>query len=295
MRPLFFIIFLISTGLASILAYGQNLVDSSKKETLVPFYAFKNDLLNKLDYEELRVHIDRFNGVLFKDQDLLALGDYLTTRSEFINLLGTSDNKGLFPIPKSMISSNINLDLLLGTERFFFNSLRSFNWGYGPRWGRMHRGLDLGLVTGDTIRSSFSGIVRYAEFNNGGYGNCIIVSHLNGLESLYGHLSKINCMAGSFVFAGQVVGLGGSTGRSTGPHLHFEFRFKGQSLDPLILVDSSSWKLKSNSFVLLPSYLKDPDRRIIQKSSQVYKVSKGKKKKRNRPKKASKTSPKKQK
>ena len=288
-RRLYFFALLICSLSASFLSNGQDAADSSKTENFVPFYAFKDDLLNKLDFEELRVHVDRFKGGLFRDQDLLILGNYISKRSDFSSLLGFKDNKGLFPIPKTGISSNINLDLLIGTENFFFNSLRSFNWGYGPRWGRMHRGLDLGLETGDTIRSTFNGIVRYAEFNNGGYGNCVIISHMNGLETLYGHLSKISCKSGSFVFAGQVIGLGGSTGRSTGPHLHLEFRYLGQSIDPLHLVDSTSWKLKSNRFVLLPSHMKDPDRYIIQKTSQVYKVSKGKNKKSKR-KKSSKSS-----
>jgi len=294
-RRLHFFTLLMFSLSASALSYGQKAADSSKTESFIPFYAFKDELLNKLDFEELRVHVDRFKGGLFIDQDLLALGNYISRRSEFSDLLGFKDNKGLFPIPKTGITSNINLDLLIGTEIFFFNSLRSFNWGYGPRWGRMHRGFDLGLVTGDTIRSSFNGVVRYAEFNNGGYGNCVIISHLNGLETLYGHLSKISCKPGTFVFSGQVIGLGGSTGRSTGPHLHFEFRYSGQSFDPLLLLDSPSWKLKSNSCVLLPSHLKDPDRFIIQKTSQVYKVAKSKNKKLKRNKKSKKSTGKKRK
>lgn len=294
-RRLYFFTLLICTLSASVFSYGQNVADSSKTYNFIPFYAFKEDLLNKLDFDELRVHVDRFKGGQFMEQDLLALGNYFSRRPDFLNLPSFKNSKGLFPIPKAGISSSINLDLLIGTEDLFFNSLRSFNWGYGPRWGRMHRGLDLGLVTGDTIRSTFNGVVRYAEFNNGGYGNCVIISHLNGLETLYGHLSKITCKPGSFVFSGQVIGLGGSTGRSTGPHLHLEFRYLGQSIDPLHLIDSVTWKLKSNRFVLLPAYLKDPDRYIIQKTSQVYKVSKGKNKKSKRRKKPATSSRKKRK
>lgn len=294
-RCLLFFTLSICAVSSSVLSYGQKAADSSKTENFIPFYGFKDDLLNKLDFEELRVHVDRFKGGLFIEPDLLALGDYFSRRPDFINLPCFKDSKGLFPILKTEVSSNINLDLLIGSESFFFNSLRSFNWGYGPRWGRMHRGLDLGLETGDTIRSTFNGIVRYAEFNNGGYGNCVIISHLNGLETLYGHLSKIFCKSGSFVFSGQVIGLGGSTGRSTGPHLHLEFRYLGQSMDPLHLVDSTTWKLKSNRFVLLPIHLKDPGRYIIQKTSQVYKVSKSKNKKSKRRKNSSKSSGKKRK
>jgi len=290
LQRLHFFILLIGIVLVSTLSYGQNSGVSAQTEVFIPFYAFTDDLLNKLDYEELRVHIDRFNGGLFNDQQLLALGDYVTNRSEFTDLLGIKGFNGLFPIPNLRNSSKFNLNLIIGTEKFFFDPFRSFNWGYGPRYGRMHRGLDLGLETGDTIRSTFNGVIRYAEFHSGGYGNCVIVSHMNGLETLYGHLSKIICKPGSFLFAGQIIGLGGSTGKSTGPHLHLEFRYKGQSFDPLIVVDSSSWKLKSNSFVFLPSHLLDPERRIIQNSSQVYKVSKGKKNGAKRRQNSSKTS-----
>ena len=73
------------------------------------------------------------------------------------------------------------------------------NSKYGPRWGRMHKGLDLYLRTGDTVVAAFNGVVRYAQFNSGGYGNCVVVRHTNGLETIYGHLSKINVSVNNFV------------------------------------------------------------------------------------------------
>ena len=139
------------------------------------------------------------------------------------------------------------IPLLKPGEEFIFNWYGGLNWGYGPRWGKIHRGLDLYLVLGDTLVSSFDGIVRYARFNEGGYGNCVIVRHLNGLETLYGHMSQINVKENQFVKAGNLIGLGGSTGRSDGPHLHFETRYKDFSFDPYFIIDRNSTKLISDT------------------------------------------------
>lgn len=131
----------------------------------------------------------------------------------------------------------------------------NLNSPYGPRWGRIHHGLDLSLRTGDSVFSTFDGIVRYAQFNNGGYGNCVIVRHFNGLETLYAHLSKIEVSANQMVKSGELVGLGGSTGRSDGPHLHFETRYKDFSFDPYRYIDKNTHTLIADSLILLKSNL----------------------------------------
>lgn len=140
-------------------------------------------------------------------------------------------------------------------EKFQLTWYGAVNSPYGPRWGRMHHGIDFHLKTGDTVVSAFDGIVRYAEFNKGGYGNCVIVRHLNGLETLYGHLSKIEVVVDQYVKAGELLGLGGSTGRSDGPHLHFETRYKDYSFDPFKYIDKESKSLTSDSLLILKSSL----------------------------------------
>lgn len=140
-------------------------------------------------------------------------------------------------------------------EKFKLTWYGGLNSPYGPRWGRMHHGIDLHLRTGDSVFSAFDGIVRYAEFNNGGYGNCVIVRHLNGLETLYGHLSKIEVSANQFVKAGELLGLGGTTGRSDGPHLHFETRFKDFSFDPFRYVEKQTNELIGDTLVLIKKNL----------------------------------------
>jgi murein DD-endopeptidase MepM/ murein hydrolase activator NlpD len=108
---------------------------------------------------------------------------------------------------------------------------------YGPRRRRMHLGIDLKVQIGDTIRAAFDGKIRIKNFERRGYGNYLVMRHPNGLETVYGHLSKFLVTENDIVKAGQPIALGGNTGRSTGPHLHFETRFLGQALDPSTLID----------------------------------------------------------
>ena len=108
---------------------------------------------------------------------------------------------------------------------------------YGPRRRRMHRGIDLKVCVGDTIRSAFSGKIRIKSYERRGYGKYLVIRHPNGLETIYGHLSKFLVSENEIVKAGQPIALGGNTGRSTGPHLHFETRFLGEAIDPSHIID----------------------------------------------------------
>lgn len=108
---------------------------------------------------------------------------------------------------------------------------------FGPRWGRQHKGLDIKVYIGDTIRAAFSGKVRIVRYEAGGYGKYIVIRHPNGLETIYGHLSKQLVDENQEVRAGDVIGLGGNTGRSTGSHLHFETRLCGMALNPALMFD----------------------------------------------------------
>lgn len=110
-------------------------------------------------------------------------------------------------------------------------------YGYRARRRRMHRGIDLKVQTGDTIRAAFDGKVRIRSYERRGYGYYLVLRHPNGLETVYGHLSKFLIEENDIVRAGTPIGLGGNTGRSTGSHLHFEMRFLGQAINPSEIVD----------------------------------------------------------
>lgn len=108
---------------------------------------------------------------------------------------------------------------------------------FGPRWRRMHNGLDIKVNIGDTIVAAFDGKVRIVKYERRGYGKYIVIRHDNGLETVYGHLSKQIVEENQLVKAGEIIGLGGNTGRSTGSHLHFETRFLGIAINPAYMFD----------------------------------------------------------
>lgn len=120
---------------------------------------------------------------------------------------------------------------------------------FGSRWGRQHKGLDIKVYIGDTIRAAFSGKVRIVRYEAGGYGNYIVIRHPNGLETIYGHLSKQLVTENEIVRAGEPIGLGGNTGRSTGSHLHFETRLCGVALNPALFFDFRNQDVTGDYYV----------------------------------------------
>ncbi len=118
------------------------------------------------------------------------------------------------------------------------------------RGKRFHYGIDVDLVTGDTLSSAFDGIVRYAEYNDGGFGNLIIIRHFNGLETYYAHLSEMFVTPNQEVKAGDHIGLGGKTGRAYGDHLHFEIRFYGNAIDPEAIIDFENNCLRDENLLI---------------------------------------------
>lgn len=125
---------------------------------------------------------------------------------------------------------------------------------FGYRHGRRHQGVDLPYPKGTPVAAAFDGRVRVSEYASG-YGNLVIIRHENGLETFYGHLSRRDVNVGDWVRSGDIIGLGGSTGRSTGPHLHFETRYHGFAFDPQWIADYETGQLRKNVFVLRRSYL----------------------------------------
>jgi murein DD-endopeptidase MepM/ murein hydrolase activator NlpD len=121
---------------------------------------------------------------------------------------------------------------------------------FGWRRYRPHYGTDIDLEIGDTVVSAFDGMVRIAKSHVHGYGNVVIIRHDNGLETVYAHLSKLLVDPGQKIKAGEILGLGGNTGRSYGAHLHFEMRYLGQALDTEDFIDFTNGNLKSYEFTL---------------------------------------------
>ncbi len=110
-------------------------------------------------------------------------------------------------------------------------------FGWRPQFQRVHHGVDLSLNVGDTVRAALSGTIKQISYDPNGYGHYVVMTHPDGMETLYGHLQYALVGQGQFVYSGQPLAIGGNTGNSTGPHLHFEARVDGIAVDPTILFD----------------------------------------------------------
>lgn len=121
---------------------------------------------------------------------------------------------------------------------------------FGQRDGFWHFGVDIRLSRGDTVRAALDGKVRVLQYDRHGFGKVIVIRHCSGLETIYGHLSRELIAVNQAVKAGQIIGLGGNTGRSTGAHLHFETRFFGEPFDPNHIIDFEKYGLTNDTLVL---------------------------------------------
>ena len=127
----------------------------------------------------------------------------------------------------STVKTDLGISLMKPLEGYAVSS------GFKVRWGRFHQGIDLGTMNAQPIfKAAAAGTVIYSAYNAGGYGNLIKIQHANGVVTVYGHCSALYVQAGQQVAQGQVIGAVGSTGRSTGNHLHFEIRKDGTALNP---------------------------------------------------------------
>lgn len=132
------------------------------------------------------------------------------------------------------------------------------NYGYRAKFGRMHKGVDIGIKMCDTIRAAFDGKVRLTNYEAKGYGNYVILRHPNGLETVYGHLTRPLVKADQTVKAGDPIALGGNTGRSTGPHLHFETRFMGYAINPAAIFDFANKTTHTDTYTFSKSTYTQP-------------------------------------
>ena len=189
--------------------------------------------------------------VLFNDNTwrYILAEDYKNDPEVFNNHWDTTNIHAYRDIELDSLPEATAIRLVDSLESYHYPYIGRITSRYGPRRGRAHQGLDIGLKTGDPIYATFDGKVRLSKAA-GDYGNLVIIRHNNGLETYYAHLSQRDVEVGDWGVAGQQIGLGGSTGRSTGPHLHYEVRYKGQSFDPERLIDFSNGNLRRDELLL---------------------------------------------
>jgi murein DD-endopeptidase MepM/ murein hydrolase activator NlpD len=191
-------------------------------------------------------------------QEIVEMSDEVLIDSSWVRVAGyysiwDTHNINPYRVDGRRIRDTLTLKLVDPARQHYSKmplSRTPITSGFTFRWGRWHFGVDLDLNTGDSVRAVFDGVIRISKYDGGGYGNYLLVRHYNGLETLYGHLSKPLVPVGTFVKAGQVIGLGGSTGRSTGSHLHFEVRYEGNPINPTYVYDFPEYKLRNDNFTI---------------------------------------------
>lgn len=227
------------------------------------------DLWNQVMLETAKRNLSKTTcqDILNENPCELAVGTLHIQRLQPDSVEPVGDDNSMFLFPANHYYSEWDEDInnlfrdefpkdtnyVLELENSEFGCFHMPAWGplsspFGWRHKRYHKGIDIQLRKGDTIVSAFDGMVRFAQ-KKGGYGNVVIVRHYNGLETVYGHLSKIKVQDGQVVAAGDLIGLAGNTGKSTGPHLHFEMRFKGLPVNPEYFIDFDYGSLNINTIV----------------------------------------------
>jgi murein DD-endopeptidase MepM/ murein hydrolase activator NlpD len=158
----------------------------------------------------------------------------------------TRDRLNPYQTPADSLPDTVYVDV----SEFLFPVPGVVTSHYGPRWGRMHKGTDIDLETGDSVYAAFSGKVRIVDYEPRGYGHYVVVRHQNGLETIYAHLSQVLVVENQTLEAGEVLGLGGNTGNSRGSHLHFEFRYLGNAIDTEHVVNYSNKIILTDTLIL---------------------------------------------
>jgi murein DD-endopeptidase MepM/ murein hydrolase activator NlpD len=224
----------------------SNLKFQSQFEPVKPLNPVVSEDTTTIDEGETDV-VEVVDSLLVADEWVKSAEYYVIWDARTINPYGLSPLE--FDEPVELKLYDTTASRLWSTP--MLTTRTTSNFGY--RWGRWHNGSDLDLETGDTVRSTYDGMVRIVAWDGSGYGRFVVVRHYNGLETLYGHLSKQLVESGQMVKAGEVIGLGGSTGRSTGSHLHYENRYEGNPFDPRHIFDWDNKMIKSDHFLLTSS------------------------------------------
>ncbi|MBM3405476.1 MAG: LysM peptidoglycan-binding domain-containing protein [Bacteroidetes bacterium] len=224
--------------LLSLFALGQ----TTRKEVIDTVYSGNSPVLLYSDFSWAYVQVDSLDLFSLPEYDDMEPGD--TT-----NVLGhhwINDQVFAFFGEKNKIG-NDTVIRVINSESIFTMPIRGKLY---RGFTYYHKGLDISLSKGDPVFAAFDGVVRYARYNRGGFGYLVIIRHFNGLETYYAHLSKLKVIPNQYVRSGDLIGLGGSTGRSRSPHLHFEIRYKDLPFDPLKVIDYDNQRLYAETLTI---------------------------------------------
>tara|TARA_B100000795_G_scaffold252256_1_gene221687 strand:- start:715 stop:1611 length:897 start_codon:yes stop_codon:yes gene_type:complete len=220
--------------------------------------------LNSFSQENSKLILDTINNkkekiILYDDNSWEYLSDvnrktYLKSFSDTSSIFTKSWTNSIFAYKEKSAPDSVLITYLDSVDNFVIPVIDKINSGFKYRNGVFHKGLDIHLTRKTPVKAAFNGKVRYARFNNGGYGNLVIIRHFNGLETYYAHLSVINVQENQHIQAGSVIGLGGNTGAKwSGPHLHFEVRYHDFAFDPEKMFSIKDSVLLGNKLLLKKS------------------------------------------
>ena len=242
---------------------------------------FLPEAIDTVDTDDKFVKIVLYNN---KTWDYIDMGRPVIDDNDMDTLFWNNNIHSYKEVPLSELPDEIDLMLVDSTHSFCAPITGRITSRYSFRKGRNHNGTDIKLEVGDPVRAAFDGKVRVSEYSKrtGGYGNLIVLRHANGLETYYAHLSARNVQVGEIVKAGEIIGKGGNTGRSTGSHLHFEVRYHGQSFDPERLVDFQTgalrdtlYTIKKHYFSIYSHYGLTDEQSLAESQHKTYKIKSG--------------------
>jgi murein DD-endopeptidase MepM/ murein hydrolase activator NlpD len=230
----------------------------------------------------LKAQVSFNNSLLLKKDTANIYREMLNDRSDDLmenhpaddiyNNIWTPDRLNPYKIPIDSLPDTVRIDC----SKFHVPVPGLITSDFGPRRYRYHYGTDLRINIGDSVRSAFDGKVRIIDYEARGYGHYVVIRHNNGLETVYAHLSQVLVSLDQNVKGGELIALGGNTGRSTGPHLHFEMRYLGNALNPASIVNFITGKVHNDIYQITKRksfYYQHEVRK--QASAKYYKVRKG--------------------
>ena len=192
-----------------------------------------------------------FNNKTWEYSSEMDKLNYIKATVDTSDIFNSNWTKIIFPYNDEKVPDSVLISFETKYDTFTIPYKNVLTSRFGYRRGGFHKGIDIRLAKGTKVKAAFNGKVRYARYNNGGYGNLVIIRHFNGLETYYAHLSKILVKENDIIQSGKVIGLGGKTGVEwSGTHLHFEVRYRDLSFDPLKMISLENERLLSDSILL---------------------------------------------
>ena len=245
-RRFFIIIYLCAFALVAMAQYAETLPEGLHFEIRNDTLFVVSDDEGTMPHHVIFKQADRPNIYrrIYNDETDDLMEDH--PADDIYKSIWTSAHVNPYQLPIDSIQDSIVIDL----NHFVVPVPGYITSKFGPRRYRYHYGVDLKLQIGDSVRCAFDGQVRIVGWDARGYGHYVVVRHTNGLETVYGHLSTPLVDENMRVYAGEAIGLGGNTGRSTGPHLHFEFRYLGNAFNPELIVDFNTGQTKDSTYLI---------------------------------------------